>query len=178
MAAGKILRWFINRLVDLGESKKKEQKWVSVTVSRESEEGIPSEYRDDPQSIINVSRDNIDWWTDDDAFEIEGTIQYDKLLNAISQRNVRKEAESLSKDISRRSLNEGMVFLQFIEESDLGKFDKIWNELKESKGLPKVEEFLTLASSKWHNFTVPAREMSASIYRQLLGEEEASKDEK
>ncbi len=178
MVTVKILRWFISRLVDLGESQKKEQKWVSVTISQESKEGVPSEYRENPESITQVTQDNVDWWTDDDAFEIEGTIQYDKLLNAVSQQNIRKEAETLSKDISRRSLNEGMVFLQFIEESDLGKFDKIWSELKESRGLPKVEKFLTLASSKWLDFTAPAREMSASIYRQLLGEEEVSKDEK
>jgi len=178
MAAVKILRWFISRLVDLGESQDKEQKWVSVTVSQESEKGVPSEYKTNPESITKVTRDNVDWWTDDDAFEIEGTIQNNELFKVISHQNVRKEAESLSKDISRRALNEGMVFLQFIEESDLGKFDKIWNELKESKGLPSAGRFLKLTSSKWYDFTAPAREMSASIYRQLLGQKEVSENEK
>jgi hypothetical protein len=177
MAVAKILRWFISRLVDIGGSKEKEQKWVSVTVSQESEKGVPSDYKKNPESIAEVVRDDVKWWTADDSFEIEGTIQYDKLLNAISQQNIRKEAKSLSKDISRRALNEGMVFLQLIEESDLNEFYKVWSELKESRGLPNAGMFLKLTSSRWHDFTAPAREMSSSIYRQLLGAEEVGKDE-
>ncbi|UCD64161.1 MAG: hypothetical protein JSW34_01625 [Candidatus Zixiibacteriota bacterium] len=177
MVAAKVLRWFVSRLTEPDETEKDQKDWLSVTITLESQMGVPADLKGHPEKMTDKVADNLAWWMDDDEGEVDGTADHDVLLESIASRNVGQEGDKPADLVADRTLTEGMVFLQFIPKSDLSEFDKTWNRLKSAEGIPNVEKLAALGKSRWCDFTSSARNMSASLYQQLLGDKEVSGNE-
>lgn len=177
MAAEKVLRWFINRITEPDETAESPSEWLAVTVSPESEKGVPDKLRATLADMADNLSDDISWWTGDEEQEIDGTIYYHVLSELVSSRNIRKQAQGLSQRLEDRAPAEGMVFLQFVPKPAEGQLHDIWSQMKASSAPPDLEKLARLKDARWCDFTKPARRMSASLYRQLLGDKEVGENE-
>lgn len=177
MAAEKVLRWFISRITDVEETEEGSREWLTVTVSPESDTGVPDRLEPALAGMAEDLSDDISWWTDDEEQEIDGTIYYSVLAEMVASANIREQAGSYSKDLAKRAPAEGMVFLQFIPQPAVGRLHDIWSQMQASTAPPDLEKLARLKDARWCDFTKPARKMSASLYLQLLGDKEVGENE-
>ncbi len=169
-----VLRWHVSRLYDDEGLGTESQPSVDFTITPESKRGFDPKFKKNPQETAAVISDSLDWWDADEEHQIEGIADYGEMLKTIRQKNVFEDVQSgsLTSDEQRR-LVEGMVFLQFIDDST--SLEKVWKALKEAKGMPNVGPLIGL-ESKWLDFTKQARKMSSTLYRQVMGEHEHGED--
>ena len=169
-----VLRWHVSRLYDDEGLGTELQLSVDFTITPESKRGLDPKFKKNPQETAAVTSDSLDWWDADEEHQIEGMADYGEMLNTICQKNVFEgiQSGSFTSDEKRR-LVEGMVFLQFIDDSTT--LEKVWETLKEAKGKPDVSPLIGI-ESKWLDFTKQARRMSSTLYRQVMGEYEHEED--
>jgi hypothetical protein len=170
----KVLRWHVSRMYEAEDSKQISTRKAEYIITPESAKGIPQEFKTDPQNMAKLTRDNLEWWEADEDQQIEGTTTYGLMLDAVTAENVFGISERSGINSDKRKIVEGMVFLQFVQSESA--LEDEWEGLKRQPGLPDVSSLIKLENSRWLDFTQQARQMSAAIYRKVLGEKVEDKD--
>lgn len=157
-----LLRWHISRLGYLIDRFPGEPEEVQVSVARSSNSCLRfwKSHFNDPGIAV---RDVFSWW-DEPADGIQSWIRSELILEALAKRNLLVRQDNRAVMNVQRILTEDMVFLQFMFYQK--QFDRVWSDAqKRGEGLEKV---IRIPSSRWLDFTRPAREASATMYGILL----------
>jgi hypothetical protein len=177
MHAFTVLRWFVSRLFEPDDATNLEKRKVEFAVTQESADGIPEQYKTPPRKLIDTASDNLDWWNDDEELELNGYIPYNQFYESFIKNNVGQDSSGITVPATQRRINEGMVFLQIIQSSKAKDMEKLWGRLVESEKIPDLAELAGLEDSVWLDFTRQARKMMASLYKEVLGDKEGTKNE-
>lgn len=165
-----ILRWHIVRIVEQEQISGDEQGRVHINITPEAPNKIDLKLKDDPRKMAKAFRDDLEWWEDDEDAQLEGWTTRKALRSAFITRNIFSDSISSGDTMTKRDLEEDMVLLQFVKDED--SLEKVWEKLKGKKALPDVSALLAIEDTSWVDFTQPARNMVATLYRQVLGEQE------
>lgn len=171
-----LLRWMIARKLDSDSSKETEDLESQgaldtfVTIHRLRKDHLPM------VNLTDITKEDMDWWDIGFNREIQGWVDSTKLLEILKTRNLRSNDLSYTNESISRSIYEGMVFIQILDDSSC--IDEKWVTKEIRNPFTDANELMNVPGAKWIDFTQPAREASKEIYTKLISSEEVESNEK
>jgi hypothetical protein len=143
----------------------------SGRISVQVEQGAEAIGKRGVKALLKQEADQLDWWSEDEERQLNGTVPEEALKDAIIKNNIAPAAaKGRGGSGEDREIREDMVFLQQVEDD--GELGKVWKKLKgtEARKLPDLSPLLGL-KGEWSDFTPQARSMASAVYRKVLKEE-------
>lgn len=159
-----ILRWHISRIYDERRLKEDLPFDTKVTITPMAKSNSYT-----PEDLANIDEEDIDVWESDDEKTIIGWVKKENILNALIEKTYLKDSLKVRFSPSERRITEDMVFIQFIYD------EEALHNIKEEKwkDMLILNNYIQIENSKWLDFTLQAREMAKTLYKNLL---ESSKE--
>jgi hypothetical protein len=166
----KTFRWNISRVYQGGRLAEDGSRYVQVVITPQARDILEAAEVDDLTGLMNVPRDRLQWWKEDEAEQIEGRLSESQFVETMSAKipfAVRSTSEAVWE---QRRLEEDMVFLQYVQDEIA--LEQALADPRKPDVRPDVSGLLNVDDAQWLDFTQQARKMAATHYSRALGEQE------
>ncbi|MGD8987008.1 MAG: hypothetical protein PVH57_02525 [Syntrophobacterales bacterium] len=166
----KTFRWNITRVYQGGRLAEDGSRYVEVVIIPQARDILDAAEVADLTGLMNVPRDRLQWWNEDEAEQIEGRLTESQFIEVMSAKIPFAVGSTPEAVWEQRRLEEDMVFLQYVQDEIA--LEQTLADPLEPAVRPDVSGLLSIDDAQWLDFTQQARKMAATHYRRALGEQE------